>query len=168
MASLKSIVVFLSGTVAGIMLSASALGLAASARADNHGTTAFPDVPAKHAAASAVAKLKKAGIVTGYPDDTYQGSRPVTRYELAVVLARFAQYYDTSKQPIATSKANISTAPRWSDPSRQFLASNGYVPPISPLFANPGTAPVTADQFSDTLSSTIDRMIDRNLPPTLH
>ncbi len=48
----------------------------------------FADVPTDHWAYQAVDTLQKAGIVIGYPDGTYGGRRPMTRYEFAVAIAR--------------------------------------------------------------------------------
>jgi len=44
------------------------------------------DVPKDHWAFSAVDNLYKAGILHGYPDGLFRGSRSVSRYELAVTL----------------------------------------------------------------------------------
>jgi len=46
----------------------------------------FPDVPDNHWAYEALANLKKAGVLVGYPDLLYHGSRPASRYELAVAI----------------------------------------------------------------------------------
>lgn len=46
----------------------------------------FPDVPENHWAYEALENLKREGILVGYPDGTYKGSRSLTRYELAVAL----------------------------------------------------------------------------------
>src|SRR5687768_5968351 len=46
----------------------------------------FPDVPENHWAFEALARLKAAGILVGYPDGLYRGGRPASRYELAVAL----------------------------------------------------------------------------------
>jgi len=46
----------------------------------------FPDVPANHWAYEALARLKKDGLLVGYPDGLYRGSRPASRYELAVAI----------------------------------------------------------------------------------
>ena len=46
----------------------------------------FPDVAANHWAYEAVARLKKDGILVGYPDGQYKGARPATRYELAAAV----------------------------------------------------------------------------------
>lgn len=46
----------------------------------------FPDVPDNHWAFEALARLKKDGILVGYPDGKYRGARPASRYELAVAI----------------------------------------------------------------------------------
>ncbi len=48
----------------------------------------FLDTPTNHWAYEAVQDLAKKGIVIGYPDGTYGGKRPMTRYEFAVALDR--------------------------------------------------------------------------------
>ncbi|MEI7576038.1 MAG: S-layer homology domain-containing protein [Armatimonadota bacterium] len=46
----------------------------------------FPDVADTHWAYEAVTRLKKEGIITGYPDGTFQGKKNITRYEMATLL----------------------------------------------------------------------------------
>ncbi len=60
-------------------------GLASSASAQ---AAPFLDTPTNHWAYEAVQDLAKKGIVIGYPDGTYGGKRPMTRYEFAVALDR--------------------------------------------------------------------------------
>lgn len=48
----------------------------------------FADVPADHWAYDSVVELAAAGLIEGYPDGTYGGSRMMTRYEAAMVFAR--------------------------------------------------------------------------------
>lgn len=48
----------------------------------------FADVPADHWAYDAIIELAAVGLVEGYPDGTYGGSRMLTRYEAAMVFAR--------------------------------------------------------------------------------
>lgn len=40
----------------------------------------FPDVPSNHWAYEALARMKKEGLLVGYPDGLYRGSRPLSRY----------------------------------------------------------------------------------------
>ncbi len=48
----------------------------------------FGDVPAAHWSYDAVNKLLGAGIVDGYNDRTFRGDQPLTRYEMAQIVAR--------------------------------------------------------------------------------
>ncbi len=63
------------------MASLLALGQGASA-------TPFSDVPANHWAYQAIQSLAADGLVEGYPDGKFKGDRPLTRYEMAVLVAR--------------------------------------------------------------------------------
>lgn len=51
----------------------------------------FTDVPVDHPATPSIYLLQARGILAGYPDGTFGGERPVTRYELAAVAARLYQ-----------------------------------------------------------------------------
>ncbi|GMV37414.1 MAG: hypothetical protein AMXMBFR61_19220 [Fimbriimonadales bacterium] len=46
----------------------------------------FPDVPESHWAYDALETLKGAGLLVGYPDGTFRGARPLSRYEFAVAV----------------------------------------------------------------------------------
>jgi hypothetical protein len=49
------------------------------------------DVPDDHWAAAAVYDLIKMGVTRGYPDGTYRGNKPITRYETAIFLSKLAK-----------------------------------------------------------------------------
>ena len=55
----------------------------------------YTDVPPQHWAENAVAQLTDLGILTGFPDGSFSGDAGVTRYQLAVTLARFWESYGT-------------------------------------------------------------------------
>lgn len=57
----------------------------------------FMDVPMNHWAYDAVGQLAARGIVSGYPDGTYKGNQPITRYEMASVIARGLAVIDMDK-----------------------------------------------------------------------
>lgn len=46
----------------------------------------FPDVPENHWAYEALARMKRDGLLVGYPDGLFRGGRPASRYELAVAI----------------------------------------------------------------------------------
>lgn len=48
----------------------------------------FSDVPADHWAYAAVKMLQDNGLLEGYPDGEFKGSRTMTRYEMAMLFAR--------------------------------------------------------------------------------
>lgn len=87
-----------------------ALGLAL-ALAASVGTTAFAaaanpftDVPAKHWSYGAIQQLAKAGIVEGYNDGEFKGDKTITRYEMAVIVAKAMAKEDKAD---AAQKATI-------------------------------------------------------------
>lgn len=50
--------------------------------------TSFSDIPSGHWAAESVQRVVNSGIMSGYPDGSFQGEKAVTRYELASALDR--------------------------------------------------------------------------------
>lgn len=48
----------------------------------------FDDVPTSHWAYSAVSQLSKDGLIDGYGDKTFRGDKPITRYEMAVIVGK--------------------------------------------------------------------------------
>lgn len=59
----------------------------------------FADVPAEHWAFDAIAELAAKGILEGYPDGTFKGDRAMTRYEMAMALARILARIEAIKIP---------------------------------------------------------------------
>jgi len=72
--------------IAVFMVTLSATGFAAQ--------KTFSDVPAKHWAYEAVAKLAKAGLIEGYDDGTYRGDKPMNRYEFAIATVKALDRFD--------------------------------------------------------------------------
>jgi opacity protein-like surface antigen len=60
-------------------------------------TNPFMDVPLNHWAYDAIGHLAAQGILSGYPDGTYKGKQPTTRYEMASALARALAAVDVTK-----------------------------------------------------------------------
>jgi hypothetical protein len=60
----------------------------------------FSDVPLDHWAYNAVNKLAEQGLIEGYPNGTFKGKQPLTRYEFAQALARLMDRVEQmAKQP---------------------------------------------------------------------
>ena len=83
---IKKTLAFVAG--AGALLAFTPAASHAQAAATGAATGPFADVPADHWAYAAVKTLQDAKIVIGYPDGTYGGRRPMTRYEFAEAIAR--------------------------------------------------------------------------------
>src|SRR5574337_1757332 len=59
----------------------------------------FADTPTNHWAYDAIAELAAKGIIEGYPDGTFKGDRAMTRYEMAMVVARILARIEAIKIP---------------------------------------------------------------------
>jgi hypothetical protein len=70
----------------------------------------FPDVPLDYWAYLEVLAALRAGIVSGYPDDTYQPANPVTRDQMAVYIAR-AMAGGDAQVPAGPGSASFSDVP---------------------------------------------------------
>ena len=64
----------------------------------------FADVPADHWAYDAVAQLAADGIIEGYGDKDFQGSRNITRYEMAQMVARARAKNSSGKDKMLLEK----------------------------------------------------------------
>jgi hypothetical protein len=95
----------------------------------------FADVPTDHWAFDAIAELAAKGIVEGYPDGTFKGDRAMTRYEMAMVVARLLARIEAIKVPAPTpapkipapevGRADIATLQRLINEFRAELAALG-------------------------------------------
>jgi len=85
-----------------------ALGAVAGAPQANAQAAPFLDTPTNHWAYEAVQDLAKKGIVIGYPDGTFGGKRPMTRYEFAVALDRALR---TVADMVAAQQSGAPPAP---------------------------------------------------------
>ena len=85
----------------------------------------YTDVPDNHWAAPAVARLTELGILTGYPDGSFQGQQTASRYELAVVAARLLEISEDFMTALAQEpevQAELESAP--SDTARLQIITN--------------------------------------------
>jgi hypothetical protein len=139
----------------------------------------FSDVPANHWAAESVAKLAARGIVTGYPAaqagggaaaprpaTAYNGSKPVTRYELAVTLYRFVQYLERAdQQKKGGLRVQVLPPIKNTDGAAavRTLVAGGYLAADTPLGKN-GATVATANQLADALAQVIRRDREKRTP----
>lgn len=128
-------------------------------------TTEFKDVPPDHWAAPAVKEVVAKGIMKGFPDGTFRGDQPVSRYELAVTLARFMRQVEESIKDLKARTPKVSIAvpvkpQHWAFADLQFLISRGYAPEGSPLLVNP-FEPVDPDTVSAVLAQAMIGLVER-------
>ena len=70
----------------------------------------FPDVPSDSYAADAVAQLVELGIVNGFPDGTFRGNDPFTRYQAALVVSRLLDVIEENQAAAgALSEEDLAT-----------------------------------------------------------
>ncbi len=74
--------------VATLVLAASLITGSLAATVGQAAATPFADVPANHWAYEAIASLAADGLIEGYSDGKFKGDRPLSRYEMAVLVAR--------------------------------------------------------------------------------
>jgi len=94
----------------------------------------FADVPTDHWAFDAIAELAAKGIIEGFPDGTFKGDRGVTRYEVAMIVARILARIEAIKIPAAAApaapapqvtRADVQTIQRLVNEFRAELAALG-------------------------------------------
>jgi hypothetical protein len=125
----------------------------------------FKDVPPDHWAAAAVKEVVAKGIMKGFPDGTFRGDQPVTRYELAVTLARFMRQVEESLKDLKARTPKVSMVvpvqpKHWAFADLQFLIARGYVPEGSPLLRDLAK-PVTPDIVSAALAQAMIGLVER-------
>jgi hypothetical protein len=92
----------------------------------------FADVPTDHWAFDAIAELAAKGIIEGFPDGTFKGERGVTRYEVAILLARILARIEAIKIPAPAAaprpevtRVDVQTIQRLVNEFRAELAALG-------------------------------------------
>ncbi|HEY0867840.1 MAG TPA: S-layer homology domain-containing protein [Fimbriimonas sp.] len=106
-----------------------AASLACSAFAQNG---APPDVPRNHWAFDAVDTLFREGLLKGYPDGTFKGSRPLSRYELAAVLAGMNRNLQSRLDAIKAGTVKATPQER-AQIEAQLRAIRGEVDALKPM-----------------------------------
>jgi hypothetical protein len=85
--------------------------------------TPFSDVPANHWAYQALQSLAASGLVDGYPGGSFKGDRPLTRYEMAVVVARVAA--KVADNPALASRSDLDKIQKLMDALKDELDGLG-------------------------------------------
>jgi len=92
----------------------------------------FADVPTDHWAFDAIAELAAKGIIEGFPDGTFKGDRGVSRYEVAIIVARILARIEAIKIPAPApavapqvTRTDVQTIQRLVNEFRAELAALG-------------------------------------------
>lgn len=131
----------------------------------------FKDVPKDHWAADSVQMVATDGVMKGYPDTTFKGDKPVTRYELAVALGNMIEFIEQSlgvesqkskveSPPLSLSKPQAALK---ADPA-QSLKNGGFIPANSPLLTNRDKT-VSPTELAQALASVASKLIEKTIPP---
>jgi archaellum component FlaC len=75
------------------------------------GLAQFSDVPAGHWAKEAVEALAARGILIGFPDGTFRGNEPLTRYQAALIIYRLLQQIEEELKAKGTSPTMEAMSP---------------------------------------------------------
>ncbi len=122
----------------------------------------FKDVPKDHWAAESVKTLADAGVIKGYPDQTFKGDNHVTRYELAVALDGMIKFIQASFQPV-TNTAGEAQRGTWEKSSAASLKAGGFLSADSPVIKG-GDKPVTPEELGAALAAVSARLIELRVP----
>jgi hypothetical protein len=148
-----------------IIISITGIAALCFATGEKVGAKRFTDVPDNHWAAESVNHLAEKCVINGYPDSTFRGDRPVTRYELAVALAQFAKFIEAGRKPLVRSNSAAKNGlkhPVWADNSINLLVDNQFLSADSPIIRE-GSKKVTGEDLAQVLSSFGARIIERNV-----
>jgi hypothetical protein len=87
--------------------------------------TPFSDVPANHWAYQYIQSLAADGVIDGYPDGTFKGDRPLTRYEMAAVVERAIAKLQENRGPKGPSKEDLDKLQKLIDALKDELDALG-------------------------------------------
>jgi len=125
-------------------------------------TAGYSDIPREHWAAASVNRLTAMGLFPPGKGKPFQGEKPVTRYEFAVVMDKFITDIRRSfiRQPTKKKIDTKKIRGRKEDGSQTAmirLAEEGFLPYYSPIFHGPKDT-ITPEMLSIALSQVAQRL----------
>ncbi len=134
---------------------------------DKDSLSKFSDVNSEAWYSDAIAFSVDFGIVSGYGDNTYKPNKPITRAELAAIIAKFVE------APLESTNSSFSdTSQNWASTSIQKLQEQGIVGGYADGTFRP-TATTKRSEFVSVLNRLVKRPDNFNdtvdfpdLPPT--
>lgn len=115
----------------------------------NKTTTSYSDIKDGAWCCRAVATLTNAGVINGYTDGTFRSNAPITRAELATIIARFA------KLDVNTKTFSDITG-HWAQKNIELAVGNGWINGYEDGTFRPNNNITRAETFA-----MINRVLDR-------
>ncbi len=115
----------------------------------NKTTTSYSDIKDGAWCCRAVATLTNAGVINGYTDGTFRPNAPITRAELATIIARFAKL-DVNTKTFSDINGH------WAQKSIELAAGNGWINGYEDGTFRPNNNITRAETFA-----MINRVLDR-------
>lgn len=91
----------------------------------------WTDVPKDHWASEAVTVATREGLINGFPDGTFRGEEPLSRYQVAVVLKRLIDRFGTQDTEAAPSAAPDTKTPHTTKQATEQSSSPAPEPKLS-------------------------------------
>ncbi len=114
----------------------------------------FSDVDSSRWSNKAISTLANAGILTGYPDGTFQPGKTITRAEFAAIAARFDVVTETLENPFN------DTTGHWGEQLISFAASKGWVTGYPDGSYKPEQA-ITRAEAMTLINRVLNRAVDK-------
>lgn len=108
-----------------LLVVAACLAIVAMLAPQSARATPFADVPANHWAYQAIQTLAADGLIEGYPDGMFKGDRPITRYEMAVLIARAIAKVESMQPKNVASKTDLDKLQKLIDAFKDELDALG-------------------------------------------
>jgi len=115
----------------------------------------FADVPSNHWAYDAVRELAARGLIVGYPDGTFRGNNPLTRYELAMILSRLIPQLEKIAGGLAIDVSEFVTKAELAEALADYVKLDDLADYVT---ADQLADYVTVDQLADYV--TVDQLAD--------
>lgn len=126
----------------------------------NKTTTSYSDIKDGAWCCRAVATLTNAGVINGYTDGTFRPNAPITRAELATIIARFAKL-DVNTKTFSDINGH------WAQKNIELAAGNGWINGYEDGTFRPNNNITRAETFA-MINRVLDRQTENvsNLLPT--
>jgi hypothetical protein len=125
----------------------------------------YSDVPADAWFAGDIAKASSAGYLSGYNDGTMRPDQPISRQEVAAIIARISQLDTTASLDAADKFKDAAAIPAWSKVAIGAVAAQGYMNGYPDQSYRP-TQPITRAEAVVTLDNIMNIQVPKEASPS--